>query len=384
MGERNRARTAPPPYPGAAILAALIAALLVVLWQPAGPRAATLTVPVPTVPAPEPGPVVQAPTARIAWSMAERYALGWQAWQPNAGTYTRDYVHPAAWTVVVDGCDSFGHGQELTRFDVEVRGVGFEYSGARGGDCRQAFTDLPRLGEYDVALTVRNASGHIGRATERIALRDYLIVSLGDSMASGEGSPDTVGSYKLLTKLSSFKDKLRFVRNLALGHSRPGSDPDFKVRERQPVGWRDKRCHRSARAGHALAAEQIERDSPHSSVTFLSLACSGAEIKHLLDTRYSGQQPPTNPQPAELRPQLEVLRELLLPGTSVVAQAAALERHGRARPARRRAAALDRDQRPGIRGHPRGMRQEPDPRRFGGVRHEDRRGQEAQPPSGQL
>lgn len=260
--------------------------------------------------------------------MPERYELGWAAWQTSAGTYARSYVYPSAWSVTVDGCGSLGHGQQLTGFEIAVEGVGFDYSSSRNGGCKQSFTNLPRLGEFDVTLTVRTAGGFTDEASERIILRDYLIVSLGDSMASGEGSPDTPGRYELLNDLSTTADQLRFLGYLALGHPRPASDPDFKVREEVPVIWRDKRCHRSGRAGHALTAQAIESASQHSSVTFLSLACSGAEIKHLIDATYSGQQPPDNPQPKELRPQLAVLRDLLRPVSSVASRPAGLVQPG--------------------------------------------------------
>jgi hypothetical protein len=282
--------------------------------------------------APGDGQVALGPTAKLSWRMADRYAGGWEAWQPTRGTYDRAYVHPGAWTVIFDGCGSLGHGQKLTRYEVEVKGAGFDYAKSAGGTaCRITLFDLPRLGQYDVALTVRTEGGGSDRAEERITLRDHVIVSVGDSMASGEGTPDEPGSYKLLNDVDSEVDQLRFLAMLALGHPRPASNTDLKTREIKPVRWRDKRCHRSARSGHALTAQYLEDRDPHSSVTFIALACSGAEIKHLIDTEYSGQQPPANPQPAKLRPQLAVLRDLLSqdsahidPGSQTNARAAAV------------------------------------------------------------
>lgn len=46
--------------------------------------------------------------------------------------------------------------------------------------------------------------------------------------------------------------------------------------------WVDRPCHRSALAGPALAAILIEEFDPHSAVTFISFACSGAVIEQLL------------------------------------------------------------------------------------------------------
>ena len=262
--------------------------------------------------APEPGKVLRPPSARLAWSVPERYGKGWEAWQPSQAAYRRSYVHPDRWGLVVDACGSTGNGSPIERYEVRVRGVGFDYAtGYAGGACRRAFTELPRLGEYEVTLGVRTAAGSTDSTTTRATLRDWLIVSVGDSMASGEGSPDATGDYDLLTDIGSFGDKLRFVRNLLLGHPRPASHPDFKVRTNRPVRWRDKRCHRSARAGHAVFAQRLEARDPHSSVTFLSLACSGAKIAHVRGSSYAGQEVPANPRPASLRAQFHVLRDLV-------------------------------------------------------------------------
>jgi GDSL-like Lipase/Acylhydrolase family len=272
-------------------------------------RQAQIGPPKPTVPSP--GPVYRGPAATLRWSVPERYAKGWDAWLTHDATYSRAYVSPDAWSVTVDACGSQGGSDRITRYEVEITGVGFHFKTTWGGpSCRRRFDDLPRLAQYDVALTVRTKRDS-DRTVERITLRDWLIVSLGDSMASGEGSPDQTGWYRLLNKVTSDADVLKFLLLLSLGHPRPASDPDFKVRELRPVRWKDKRCHRSARAGHARAAAEIERLDPHSSVTFLSLACSGAEIKHLVDTRYSGQQPSDDPQPATLPPQISELRRLV-------------------------------------------------------------------------
>lgn len=288
----------------ARLLTIAAVAALALLAPPVAPSDAATTPPT--------GPVAVGPTARLEWSMPDRYRDGWRAWRARGATYERSYVNPSSWTLDVDGCGSTGRGRTLTRYEARVTGVGFDYTGSSmGTSCRRRLTNLPRLGTYDVALTVRTQDGLADTAAERVTLRDRLIVSLGDSMASGEGSPDRTGRYRLLNDVDSDLDVLRFLVLLALGHPRPASNLDLKVRTLRPVRWQDKRCHRSARAGHAKAAEALEALDPHSSVTFLSLACSGAEIEHLIDTPYTGQQPPARPQPAKLRPQLAVLRDLL-------------------------------------------------------------------------
>jgi hypothetical protein len=84
---------------------------------------------------------------------------------------------------------------------------------------------------------------------------DQLIVSIGDSVASGEGNPDVPGLI--------------------------GQEPRWLLR----------RCHRSLRSGHAQAALQIERDDPVADVTFVPLGCSGATVLEGLVGPYKGTQP---------------------------------------------------------------------------------------------
>jgi hypothetical protein len=93
-----------------------------------------------------------------------------------------------------------------------------------------------------------------------VVVRDYLIVSIGDSYGSGEGNPDVPQKFAT----GPFDIPLPIVTRGAV--------------------WEDARCHRSATAGPAQAAMRLELADPHSSVTFLSFACSGANVEaHALD-----------------------------------------------------------------------------------------------------
>jgi hypothetical protein len=112
-------------------------------------------------------------------------------------------------------------------------------------------------GAHDLVL---EAGGQ--RVEQHVEPRDYLIVSIGDSVASGEGNPD-----------------------------------------RRPGVWLEPRCHRSLRSGAALAAIATERGDRHSSVTFVPLACSGATIDEGLLHPYDGIRPDAAKGP--LRPQVD-------------------------------------------------------------------------------
>jgi lysophospholipase L1-like esterase len=87
----------------------------------------------------------------------------------------------------------------------------------------------------------------------------HLIVSVGDSVASGEGNPA------------------------------PG------ILHWQLPSW----CHRSATSGQAIAARELIAAHPNASLHFLSFACSGATIDHgLLGEFHKG--PFQSSEPAEL------------------------------------------------------------------------------------
>jgi lysophospholipase L1-like esterase len=122
---------------------------------------------------------------------------------------------------------------------------------------------LPTERAYQVRL-VATVHGRTLSDTQQVRARDFVIVSIGDSVGSGEGVPDVPG----------------------LDHAR----------------WSSARCHRSERASPAQAAARAEADDEHSSVTFVHLACSGATIPKGLLGPYAGAEPPPDepPLPAQL------------------------------------------------------------------------------------
>ncbi|HST42031.1 MAG TPA: GDSL-type esterase/lipase family protein, partial [Conexibacter sp.] len=126
--------------------------------------------------------------------------------------------------------------------------------------------DLPlgTTGRHD--LEVETGSGDPLR--EQVDLRDLHVVSLGDSVASGEGNPDGLGPR-----------------------------------------WLERRCHRSLRSGAAQAVLAAERGDRRSVVTFVPLGCSGATIDEGLLGPYAGIQP--DRRRGRLPPQADVLDALV-------------------------------------------------------------------------
>lgn len=135
-----------------------------------------------------------------------------------------------------------------------------------------------KQGAYPVKLTIIAADGRTATVAKNVVVRDLLIVSLGDSVASGEGNPHE--DYKGVPGLPSF----------------------------QPAVWANRRCHRSIYSGHAQAALALEETDPHTSVTFISLACSGAGINNLTKDSYKGKENDGSMVP---QAQIEELKERL-------------------------------------------------------------------------
>ena len=196
----------------------------------------------------------------------------------------RSVVHRDQWPVNLDGCASDGRGSAITSYEWAVA-FPAEVVRSEGADCRTTVT-APAQGTYRVTLTVRTENGRTSTTTGSVTVRDYLIVSIGDSYASGEGNPDILPA---------------------------GGQPIGTWRlDENPPTWADKPCHRSWTSGPALAAEQIEKADPRTSVTFVSVACSGATIAEGLLGEYA-TPPGRAPGDKPLTAQVEQVRRLLCP-----------------------------------------------------------------------
>jgi len=153
---------------------------------------------------------------------------------------------------------------ELRRATWRVDGKAAEPHLEGGESCGAVF-DVEGEGEHLIKVLARNRA-----EVARVEVDDTLIVALGDSVASGEGNPEAP----------------------------PGSEPR----------WLDTPCHRSAAAGFQQAANQLGKVDRRRSITFVSLACSGARIDAGLLEPYDGIEP--EPGAAPFLPQVDRLREL--------------------------------------------------------------------------
>ncbi len=158
--------------------------------------------------------------------------------------------------------------------------------------CNEPFLiDVPYPSGTDVKVEI----GGREIAQARIAVQDILVVGLGDSFASGEGNPDV---------------PVRFSRERAADYGKAGTEADLtgyparmgpwkqigdKAFIEQNARWVDQACHRSLYSQQLRAALQLGVEDPRRAVTFVGLACSGAEITDGLFLRYKGNEWVPNP-----------------------------------------------------------------------------------------
>lgn len=162
------------------------------------------------------------------------------------GNRTADVPTDGRYTIFLDACRSTG---DIARYSWMMGSLEI----ANSDQCLSTAL-LPEGTKGTVKLTVTGAGG-TDSASFQINVVDHLIVSLGDSYAAGQGNPDL--------------PQRSVTEQTQMG----------PVTYTAPAVWKDGPCYRSAKAGPALAALALERGDPHSSVTFVHLACSGATVE---------------------------------------------------------------------------------------------------------
>jgi hypothetical protein len=124
---------------------------------------------------------------------------------------------------------------------------------------------------------------------------DMFVVGMGDSFAAGEGNPDV--PVRLSSTRSVDYEDGNGRGNLKGYPARAGAwrsigDRDF-IEEN--ARWLDQACHRSLYSHQLRVALQLAVEDPHRAVTFVGVACSGAETVFGLFLRYKGNEWVPNP-----------------------------------------------------------------------------------------
>jgi hypothetical protein len=237
-------------------------------------------------------------------ALAERHPDGWAAtmfrktcwhWADNrhACADQPNYLNPRAHTVVVavQDLDPADQGAMCTWLTAPL-GRNATRGSAIESPCREPLLiDIPYPSGAFVTAEVD------GRriATTRVVVQDLLIAGLGDSFGSGEGNPDL--PVRFSRERSADYANPQKVLDLVGYPARVGSwrqigDKDF-IEEN--ARWLDQACHRSLYSHQLRAALQLSLEDPHRAVTYVGLACSGAEVTTGLFLRYKGNEWVPNP-----------------------------------------------------------------------------------------
>ena len=124
---------------------------------------------------------------------------------------------------------------------------------------------------------------------------EFVIAVLGDSYASGEGSPDDPGSHSFVGRLNGAECFIDPPAGRKPCHAETWWEEDTPVVYPQgdDPGWATatRRCHRSSRATGPRGADRIQDRFPEVKVVVLNFACSGAQLTTGLLEPYAGIEP---------------------------------------------------------------------------------------------
>ncbi len=184
-------------------------------------------------------------------------------------------------------------------------------------DCAEPINMRVRYGRTTVATVDVSSAEAPQRVATEIAVRDFFIAGLGDSIASGEGNPDR--QIALSDEGFCFRSYLgtssaQYYRPSRAGYKggRACEAPDsLQNWQRQSALWFNSACHRSLYSYQTRTALALAVQYPHIAVTYLPLACTGATIadgllgaqraRECLPTKSGSCQVSVNAQLAELR-----------------------------------------------------------------------------------
>jgi lysophospholipase L1-like esterase len=237
-------------------------------------------------------------------ALAARHPEGWAAtmvsktcWDAKKNRYVcpdgKPYVTPESHRVVVT-VEGLAEGSSVEcNYLTAPRGGRQPRGKAIQHPCNEPLKlDVPFPAGLDLTVEIS------GQEPVKVPLRvkDLLIAGMGDSFGSGEGNPDV---------------PVRFSRERAADYgkaAKPGKSPTgdqllgypARVGDWGKIGdgkfieenarWIDQACHRSLYSQQLRAALQIAIEEPHRAVTFVGVACSGAEITQGLFLTYRGNE----------------------------------------------------------------------------------------------
>ena len=188
---------------------------------------------------------------------------------------------PSGWKPYVGTC-------EFTLDDFPKAGIGLlpdplsrsaERRGMANTDCgKPVYLRTEYKTSYRVSATVDGGK----TLSADVAVKDLLVVGIGDSFASGEGNPEVPATMDAEQGISPYVSMSGQIVNPAQDRviiptrKRAG---DGRIAGGTAARWLDDQCHRSIYSAQARTAIALAFEGQrHHAVTFVSFACSGAEI----------------------------------------------------------------------------------------------------------
>jgi hypothetical protein len=239
--------------------------------------------------------------------------------------YKANYVNPASYSLVVSAFTRIQYdpndlepvrGQlalppDTIAFDFSINRIGKQFSKRKSKPVKNGIiahdselnntnkpwawqVDIPpEEGTYDITIKLRNKSGSGPQNTRRLIVhKELLVVSIGDSLASGQGNPDVpgtpvgfdtswwwilvpiVGTYKIAKAAFEYISQ-KFKQDFTSASAAESWTLDMNP---EPI-WLEKNAYRSLRSGAAIAAQRLEETMEGTFVTFLSFARTDSTIQ---------------------------------------------------------------------------------------------------------
>ncbi|MFM2421640.1 MAG: hypothetical protein RL291_170, partial [Pseudomonadota bacterium] len=230
-------------------------------------------------------------------ALAEKFENGWASevlrntcWNVGRNRHTcaeaPEYAHPKSHKIIAEvKAADLPEGSACTWLTAPNDGRGRGLSIKSACD-RPVELDIP----YPRGARITVVADGREIAETNAVVEDLFILGMGDSFGSGEGNPDVpvklsrerTADYGLRTKdvaLSGYPARVGAWERVG--------DRKFISENAQ---WVDQACHRSLYSYQLRAALQLAIEEPHRAVTYVGLACSGAETTFGLFLRYKGHE----------------------------------------------------------------------------------------------
>ncbi|MBI1325449.1 hypothetical protein GC170_19975 [bacterium] len=243
-------------------------------------------------------------TLGLDYAMADRFAPNWA--DPKAVTLpnTAEYARPAAFDVTLKITGEADPEAEYV-WKLTPESGNAEPVETRGESPKVSL----QAGVWKAEVTELRDGQVIDTGTGDVTVKDILVVAIGDSYGSGEGNPelsqrfDLHWSYRHMTAAQLASADLNGVSSSRFPWAWQVNTtaPALWARSGDPTQTQQSRlAHRSVLAYSAQYAMALEKADPHTSVTYVSVAQSGATIPTLMNQPNVAAEDGSTPLPPQL------------------------------------------------------------------------------------